>query len=158
MLWDISGASWSLSCSHWGFDWKISAGLVSAFAAREVIISTLSIIYSVEDAEEGVALRDALKADRYPDGRPVFTPLVAVSLLVFFVFALQCMSTLAIARRETNTWRWPVVMWLYMTGLAYLAALFVYQGRAAAGVFLNMWAQRDLNPRPTDYESAALTD
>ena len=116
-----------------GFDWKISAGLVSAFAAREVIISTLSIIYSVEDAEEGVALRDALKADRYPDGRPVFTPLVAVSLLVFFVFALQCMSTLAIARRETNTWRWPVVMWLYMTGLAYLAALFVYQGGLLLG-------------------------
>lgn len=117
-----------------GFDWKISAGLVSAFAAREVIISTLGIIYSVGDAEEGVALRDAIKADRYPDGRPVFTPLVAVSLLVFFVFALQCMSTLAIARRETNSWRWPIVMWLYMTGLAYLASLFVYQGGRLMGL------------------------
>lgn len=116
-----------------GFDWKISAGLVSAFAAREVIISTLGIIYSVADAEEGVALRDAIKADRYPDGRPVFTPLVAVSLLVFFVFALQCMSTLAIARRETNTWRWPIVMWLYMTTLAYLASLLVYQGGQLLG-------------------------
>lgn len=115
-----------------GFDWKISAGLISAFAAREVIISTLSIIYSVEEDEEGVALRDAILADQYPDGRPVFTPLVALSLLVFFVFALQCMSTLAIARRETNTWKWPIVMWLYMTGLAYLASLFVYQG----GLFL----------------------
>lgn len=117
-----------------GFDWKISAGLVSAFAAREVIISTLGIIYSVADAEEGVALRDALKADRYPDGRPVFTPLVAVSLLVFFVFALQCMSTLAIARRETNTWRWPLVMWLYMTALAYVASLLVYQGGQLLGL------------------------
>ncbi len=117
-----------------GFDWKISAGLVSAFAAREVIISTLGIIYSVADAEEGVALRDALKADRYPDGRPVFTPLVAVSLLVFFVFALQCMSTLAIARRETNTWRWPLVMWLYMTILAYTASLLVYQGGQLLGL------------------------
>ncbi len=117
-----------------GFDWKISAGLVSAFAAREVIISTLGIIYSVADAEEGVALRDALKADRYPDGRPVFTPLVAVSLLVFFVFALQCMSTLAIARRETNTWRWPLVMWLYMTILAYIASLLVYQGGQLLGL------------------------
>ena len=117
-----------------GFDWKISAGLVSAFAAREVIISTLGIIYSVADAEEGVALRDALKADRYPDGRPVFTPLVAVSLLVFFVFALQCMSTLAIARRETNTWRWPLVMWLYMTALAYIASLVVYQGGQLLGL------------------------
>lgn len=117
-----------------GFDWKISAGLVSAFAAREVIISTLGIIYSVADAEEGVALRDALKADRYPDGHPVFTPLVAVSLLVFFVFALQCMSTLAIARRETNTWRWPLVMWLYMTALAYVASLLVYQGGQLLGL------------------------
>lgn len=117
-----------------GFDWKISAGLISAFAAREVIISTLSIIYSVADAEGGVALRDALKADRYPDGRPVFTPLVAVSLLVFFVFALQCMSTLAIARRETNTWRWPLVMWLYMTALAYIASLIVYQGGQLLGL------------------------
>jgi len=117
-----------------GFDWKISAGLVSAFAAREVIISTLSIIYSVEETEEGFALRDAIIADRYPDGSPVFTPLVAVSLLVFFVFALQCMSTLAIARRETNTWRWPLVMWLYMTGLAYVAALGVYQGGQLLGL------------------------
>lgn len=117
-----------------GFDWKISAGLVSAFAAREVIISTLGIIYSVGDAEGGVALRDALKADRYPDGRPVFTPLVAMSLLVFFVFALQCMSTLAIARRETNTWRWPIVMWFYMTALAYLASLLVYQGGQLLGL------------------------
>ena len=116
-----------------GFDWKISAGLVSAFAAREVIISTLSIIYSVEETEEGFALRDAIIADRYPDGTPVFTPLVAISLLVFFVFALQCMSTLAIARRETNTWRWPVVMWLYMTALAYIAAFCVYQGGQLLG-------------------------
>ena len=116
-----------------GFDWKITAGLVTAFAAREVIISTLGIIYSVRDAEEGVALRDALKADRYPDGGLVFTPLVAVSLLVFFVFALQCMSTLAIARRETNTWRWPLVMWLYMTIIAYLSSLLVFQGGKLLG-------------------------
>ena len=117
-----------------GFDWKISAGLITAFAAREVIVSTLGIIYSVGDGEDTVALRDALKADRYPDGRPVFTPLVAMSLLVFFVFALQCMSTLAIARRETGTWRWPVVMWLYMTALAYIASLVVFQGGRLLGL------------------------
>ena len=117
-----------------GFDWKISAGLVTAFAAREVIISTMGIIYSVGDGEDSVALRDALKADRYPDGRPVFTPLVAMSLLVFFVFALQCMSTLAIARRETGTWRWPAVMWLYMTAIAYVASLIVYQGGLMLGL------------------------
>ena len=117
-----------------GFDWKISAGLVTAFAAREVIISTLGIIYSVGDAEDGIALREAIKADRYVDGRLVFTPLVAMSLLVFFVFALQCVSTLAIARRETGTWRWPAVMWLYMTALAYVAALIVYQGGKLVGL------------------------
>jgi len=118
-----------------GFDWKISAGIVTAFAAREVIVGAMATMYSVGDADEtSVALRDQLKADRYPDGRPVFTPLVAVSLLVFFVFALQCMSTLAIARRETNSWRWPAVMWLYMTGLAYLFSLIIYQGGKAIGL------------------------
>ena len=117
-----------------GFDWKISAGIVTAFAAREVIISALATMYSVGDADESsIALRDQLKADRYPDGRPVYTTLVAISLLVFFVFALQCMSTLAIARRETNSWLWPAVMWLYMTGLAYLFSLIVYQGGKALG-------------------------
>ena len=117
-----------------GFDWKMSAGIVTAFAAREVIISTLGIIYSVGEVDEtSQALREQLKADRYPDGRPVFTTLVAVSLLVFFVFALQCMSTLAIARRETNSWFWPAVMWCYMTGLAYLFSLLVYQGGRALG-------------------------
>lgn len=117
-----------------GFDWKISAGIVSAFAAREVIISALATIYSVGDVDEdSPLLRDKLKADRYPNGDPVYTPLVAVSLLVFFVLALQCMSTLAIARRETNSWRWPAVMWLYMTGLAYLFSLVIYQGGQALG-------------------------
>jgi ferrous iron transport protein B len=117
-----------------GFDWKISAGIVSAFAAREVIISALATIYSVGDVDEdSPLLREKLKADRYPNGDPVYTPLVAVSLLVFFVLALQCMSTLAIARRETNTWKWPAVMWLYMTGLAYLFSLIIYQGGTALG-------------------------
>lgn len=118
-----------------GFDWKISAGIVASFAAREVIVSALATIYSAgADAnEESLALRDAIKADTYPDGTPVFTPLVAVSLMVFFVFALQCMSTLAIARRELNSWFWPAVMWAYMFGLAYLFSLIVYQGGLALG-------------------------
>lgn len=117
-----------------GFDWKISAGIVSAFAAREVIISALATLYSVGDADEdSPLLREQLKADTYADGSPVYTPLVAVSLLVFFVLALQCMSTLAIARRETNSWKWPAVMWLYMTGLAYLFSLVIYQGGQALG-------------------------
>jgi len=117
-----------------GFDWKISAGIVSAFAAREVIISALATIYSVGDSDEdSPLLREKLKADRYPNGDPVYTPLVAVSLLVFFVLALQCMSTIAIAKRETNTWKWPAVMWLYMTGLAYLFSFVIYQGGVALG-------------------------
>lgn len=117
-----------------GFDWKMSAGIISAFAAREVIISALATIYSVGDVDEdSPILREQLKADTYADGSPVYTPLVAVSLLVFFVLALQCMSTLAIARRETNSWKWPAVMWLYMTGLAYLFSLVIYQGGQALG-------------------------
>ena len=115
------------------FDWKISAGLLSAFAAREVIISTMATLYSVGD-ESDAPLRQALVNDRYPDGRPVYTPLVAISLLVFFVFALQCMSTLAIARLELNSWLWPAVMWLYMTGLAWIASFVVYQGGLALGL------------------------
>ena len=119
-----------------GFDWKISAGIVASFAAREVIVSALATIYSAgADAnEESLALRDAIKADTYPDGTPVFTPLVAVSLLVFFVFALQCMSTLAIARRELNSWFWPAAMWGYMMVLAYGFSLVVYQGGKLLGL------------------------
>jgi len=118
-----------------GFDWKISAGIISAFAAREVIISALATLYSVGDIDDdSPLLREKLKADRYADGSPVYTPLVAVSLLVFFVLALQCMSTLAIARRETNSWKWPAVMWLYMTGLAWLFSFVIYQGGKALGL------------------------
>ena len=119
-----------------GFDWKISAGIVASFAAREVIVSALATIYSAgADAnEESLAHRDAIKADTYPDGTPVFTPLVAVSLLVFFVFALQCMSTLAIARRELNSWLWPAVMWGYMFILAYGFSFAIYQGGRLLGL------------------------
>ncbi len=119
-----------------GFDWKLSAGILSAFAAREVIIGALGTIYSVADADEhSVALRDHLLNARDPrTGKPLYTTLVALSLLVFFVLALQCTSTVAIARRELNSWKWAIVMWCYMTGLAYLAALIVYQGGRAFGL------------------------
>ena len=117
-----------------GFDWKISAGLVTAFAAREVMVTALATLYGVADTgEDTVSLTEALRADRYPDGRPVYTPLVAASLLVFFVFALQCMSTLAIARRETNSWKWPAVMWTYMFVLAWVSAFVVSQGGGLLG-------------------------
>ncbi len=113
-----------------GFNWKIGVGIISAFAAREVFVGTLAIIYGVgedEDAAGSRALSAALQADRYPDGRSVFSPLVAVSIMVFFVLAMQCMSTLAVTRRETNSWGWPAVMFVYMTLLAYTGSLIVYQ-------------------------------
>ena len=118
-----------------GFDWKLSAGIIASFAAREVIVGTLGTIYSIADAdEESLDLRQHLQEARDPEtGRPLYTPLVAISLLVFFVLALQCTSTLAIAKRELASWKWPIIMWIYMTGLAYLASLIVYQGGKALG-------------------------
>ncbi len=111
-----------------GFDWKMGIGLIGSFAAREVLVSTLATVYNVGEADEtSVGLREALRREKYPDGRPVYTPLVAVSLMVFFVLACQCISTIAIVRRETNSWRWAAFMVAYMTALAYLGSLVVYQ-------------------------------
>jgi ferrous iron transport protein B len=111
-----------------GYDWKMGVGLVSAFAAREVFVSTMGIVYSAGDTEESTdSLAQAMRQDRYADGRPVWTVPVAASLLVWFVLAMQCMSTLAIVKRETGTWRWPVVMLVYMNAVAYVGALVTYQ-------------------------------
>jgi ferrous iron transport protein B len=111
-----------------GYDWKMGVGLISAFAAREVFVSTMGIVYAAGDAEaDDTPLREAMMSDRKPDGSLVWTPLVATSLLVWFVLAMQCMSTLAIVRRETGTWTWPLLQMLYMTGLAYVFSLAVYQ-------------------------------
>jgi ferrous iron transport protein B len=110
-----------------GFDWKIGIGLVTSFAAREVIVSTLSTLYNLEDAGGSHSLVEAMKQDKNPDGTPVFSLLTAISLMVFFAYAAQCMATFAIVHRETNSWRWPFIMVGYMTVLAYLGSLFVYQ-------------------------------
>ncbi len=111
-----------------GYDWKMGVGLVGAFAAREVFVSTMGIVYSVGDADEATTdLSAAMVTDRYSDGKPVWTPLVATSLLIWFVLAMQCMSTLAVVRRETGTWKWPIAMMVYMNGLAYVVCLVVYQ-------------------------------
>ncbi len=116
-----------------GFDWKIGVGLVASLAAREVIVATLGQIYAATD--EGATLRDALRRDRRPDtGEPVYTPATVASLLVFFVFALQCVSTLAIMRRETNSWRWPAFAFAYMLALAYGASFLTYRVVEALGV------------------------
>ena len=118
-----------------GFNWKVGVGLVASFAAREVLVSTLGVVYSVgEDAdEESSSLRDKLKKDKRDDGSPAFNWLVALSLMVFFVLACQCMSTLAVVKRETGSWHWPLFMFFYMTIAAYLASLLVYQGGRALG-------------------------
>jgi ferrous iron transport protein B len=112
-----------------GYDWKMGVGLVGAFAAREVFVSTMGIVYSVGDTEEAGTgdLSSAMRNDRYANGKPVWTPVVAISLLVWFVLAMQCMSTLAIVRRETGGWKWPMAMLIYMNVLAYVLSLAVYQ-------------------------------
>jgi ferrous iron transport protein B len=111
-----------------GFDWKIGVGLVGSFAAREVFVSTMGIVYSVGEAEDDTQpLAEAMRADTYADGSAIWSPLVAATLLIWFVLAMQCMSTLAIVRRETGTWRWPLLQLVYMNALAYVLCLVVYQ-------------------------------
>ena len=119
-----------------GFDWKLGIGLITSFAAREVMVSTLATIYNVEEADEtSVDLRTALRGETHPvTGKPIYTPLVAISLMVFFALACQCMATVAIVKRETNSWRWPILMIAYMTGLAYLASFVVYQSGQLLGL------------------------
>ncbi|MGI4834078.1 MAG: ferrous iron transport protein B [Janthinobacterium lividum] len=109
-----------------GFDWKIGIALLTSFAAREVFVGTMSTIYSVgQDADLGT-VQQKLAHERDARGQPFFTPRRALSLLVFYVFAMQCMSTLATTYRETKSWRWPLGQLVYMTGLAYLASLLVW--------------------------------
>ena len=118
-----------------GFDWKIGVALIASFAAREVLVSTLSIIYNVgkDENEESETLIAAVRDAKREDGRLAWTPLTALTLMVFFVLAMQCMSTLAVVRRETNSWRWPAFMLAYMTGLAYIVAFATYQGGRLLG-------------------------
>ena len=117
-----------------GYDWKIGIGLVASFAAREVFVSTMGQIYNIKDAdEENEDLRSQMRDERRADGTPVFTPLVCLSIMVFYVLAMQCISTVAIVRRETNSWRWPLFQIAYMTVLAWVGAFVVYQGGMILG-------------------------
>ncbi|MCG8474130.1 MAG: ferrous iron transport protein B [Cytophagales bacterium] len=111
-----------------GYDWKIGIAIVSSFAAREVFVGTMATIYSIgSDAGEGTIL-DRMRAEKNPKtGGPMYTTAVAFSLLIFYVFAMQCMSTLAIVYRETKSWKWPVIQLFYMSGMAYAFAFAVYQ-------------------------------
>jgi ferrous iron transport protein B len=115
-----------------GFDWKLGVGIIGAFAAREVFVSVLGIVYGVGEVDDEAApLRDRMRAETRADGQPRYTPLVGLSLMVFFALACQCMSTVAVVKRETQSWRWPAFMFAYMTGLAWVASFIVFQlGRA----------------------------
>ncbi len=118
-----------------GFDWKIGVALIASFAAREVLVSTLSIIYNVgkDSNEESESLMQAVRDAKKDDGTAAWSPLTALTLMVFFVLAMQCMSTVAVVRRETNSWTWALFMVFYMTGLAYLAAFLTFQGGRVLG-------------------------
>ncbi len=113
-----------------GFDWKIGIGIITSFAAREVFVSTMSTVYNVGGAgkPETRALAQTLREQRRPDGSPLYTPLLSITLMVFYVFALQCVSTVAVVRRETNSWKWPVFQWLYMGALAWMLAFVTWHG------------------------------
>ena len=109
-----------------GYDWKIGIALITSFAAREVFVGTMATLYSVEDKNNST-LQQKMENAVHEDGSKVYTLPAALSLMVFYVFAMQCMSTLAIVKRETRTWKWPIIQFIYMTGLAYLMSLAVYQ-------------------------------
>lgn len=120
-----------------GFDWKIGIGIVASFAAREVFVSTMSTVYNVgnfDDSDEGMKnLEQTLQEQLHADGAKVYTPLSAVTLMVFYVFALQCVSTVAVVRRETNSWKWPFFQWLYMGVLAWVLAFITWHGGQLLG-------------------------
>ena len=111
-----------------GFDWKIGIGIVTSFAAREVFVSTLSIVYNAGGGDDDTSsLAKVMQSERRPDGRAVYTPLTGITLMVFYVFAMQCVSTVAVVRRETNSWKWPIFQTVYMTSLAWILAFVTYQ-------------------------------
>jgi ferrous iron transport protein B len=118
-----------------GYDWKIGIGLIGSFAAREVFVNTMAVVYAVEseDEDDMTPLRDHLRAETRADGKAVYSPLVCISLLVFYVFAMQCVSTMAIVKKETNSWGWMWFQLFFMTGTAYVLALGIYQIGTAFG-------------------------
>jgi len=120
-----------------GFDWKIGIGIVASFAAREVFVSTMSTVYNVgevDDSETGMnTVAETLKSQVRRDGTPVYTARTGITLMVFYVFAMQCVSTVAVVRRETNSWKWPLFQWFYMGVLAWGFAFITYQGGRLLG-------------------------
>lgn len=109
-----------------GFDWKIGIALITSFAAREVFVGTMATLYSVDEQEGEVTLRQKMGAAVRSDGSKVYDLATGLSLLIFYVLAMQCMSTLAVVKRETRTWKWPVIQFIYMTALAYTMSWLIY--------------------------------
>jgi len=110
-----------------GWDWRVSAAVIAGFPAREVVIAVLGTVYAVGDEADERTLSGRLQASTWADGSPVFTLPMVIGLLIFYACCLQCAATLAVIRRETNTWRWPVFAWVYMTAIGYLGALLAFQ-------------------------------
>jgi ferrous iron transport protein B len=112
-----------------GYDWKIGIAIITSFAAREVFVGTMATLYSVGDnsSEDNPTLRKKMQSAVRTDGTPVYTLATGVSLMIFYVLAMQCMSTLAVVKRETGSWKWPIIQFLFMTGLAYLLSMLAYQ-------------------------------
>ncbi|MGZ3918249.1 MAG: ferrous iron transport protein B [Flavisolibacter sp.] len=123
----ILGRSIEPAIKPLGYDWRIGIALITSFAAREVFVGTMATLYSVGENDKGLLLRDKLRAARKEDGSPLFTLATGVSLMLFYLFAMQCMSTLAITRRETKTWKWPLIQFGYMTTIAYIMSFIGYQ-------------------------------
>jgi ferrous iron transport protein B len=124
----ILGKSIEPAITPLGYDWKIGIALITSFAAREVFVGTMATLYSVgENDQNSLKLQDKMRAAKKEDGTPLYTLGTGVSLMIFYLFAMQCMSTLAIVRRETKSWKWPLIQLFYMTGLAYVMSLIAYQ-------------------------------
>jgi ferrous iron transport protein B len=110
-----------------GWDWRVSAAVIAGFPAREVVVAVMGTIYAVGEEAEEASLADKLRSATWPDGRPIFTLPMVLGLLLFYAWCLQCAATIAIIRRETNSWRWPIFAWTYMTAIGYAGALLIYQ-------------------------------
>ena len=122
----ILGKSIEPAIAPLGYDWKIGIALITSFAAREVFVGTMATLYSVEETDDNTTLKQKMQGALRADGAKVYTLGTAVSLMVFYLLAMQCMSTLAIVKRETRSWKWPMVQLVYMTGLAYLMSFIAY--------------------------------
>jgi len=110
-----------------GWDWRVSSAVIAGFPAREVVVAVLGTVYAVGDDADEASLTERLRAATWPDGRPVFTLPMVLGLLIFYACCLQCAATLAVIRRETNSWRWPIFAWVYMTTIGYVGALLIFQ-------------------------------